>query len=252
MEERGDRRRAFHRVRKPHMQRHLGRLADRPAKDQHAGHGEVNRVRREDGADVRRELAEHQRAGRPPQEKDAEKEPEVADAVDDERLLARVRGGVLFEIVPDEDVGAEPDQLPEDEHHHEIVGEHDAEHRKEEQGQPRKIPPVALLGLHVADRIGEDEGRDCRHHDKHHLAEMVNRHPDRNPQGVTDFDPRKLQRDRRVGLEKHPPAQHAPGRGRPDRQPGAQRLGMPPDKQDHRRSSQRGEKNDPGRGERAH
>ncbi len=45
-------------------------------------------------------------------------------------LLAAAGGAV--EPMSDEDVGADADQFPEDEHHHEIVREDDAGHREHE------------------------------------------------------------------------------------------------------------------------
>jgi hypothetical protein len=74
---------------------------------------------------------------------DAEQETEVADAVDDEGLFRGVGRGLLRVVVVDQQVGAETDQLPEDEHHEKIVGEHDAEHREHEDRQAAEVAGAA-------------------------------------------------------------------------------------------------------------
>ena len=49
-----------------------------------------------------------------------------------------VGGGRALVPMVDEELGAEADQLPEDEHHEQVVGEHDADHREHEDGEPPK------------------------------------------------------------------------------------------------------------------
>jgi hypothetical protein len=48
---------------------------------------------------------------------DGEQEPEVADAVDDERFAARRRAPLLFVVVADQEVRTEADAFPTDEEH---------------------------------------------------------------------------------------------------------------------------------------
>ena len=57
------------------------------------------------------------------QQKDADQESEVADAVDDECFLAGVGGGVFLEPEADEQVGSETDAFPSDEHEQSIAGQ---------------------------------------------------------------------------------------------------------------------------------
>src|SRR5688572_8676812 len=100
----------------PDVQRNLRGLAGRADEEQQAdGRGRAAvraRIRARRGEDRRvvgrSECVEDQ--------EDAEDEAEVADAVDDERLLAGVGGEVLVVVEADEQVGAEPNTLPPHEH----------------------------------------------------------------------------------------------------------------------------------------
>ena len=56
-----------------------------------------------------------------------------------------------------QDVGADADQLPKDEHHDKVVGQDDAQHREEEKRQPGEVAPIALFMSHVANRVDEDQ-----------------------------------------------------------------------------------------------
>ena len=104
---------------------------------------------------------------------DAEREAEIADAVDDEGLD---RGGVgLGLVVPeaDQQIAREADALPAEEQLREVVGRHQRQHGEGEQRQIREEPrPVRVLG-HVADRIEVHERRDGRHHHQHHGGQRV-------------------------------------------------------------------------------
>ena len=114
------------------------------------------------------------------------------------------------------------DKLPEDEHHHEVVGEHDAEHGKEEKRQPAKIAPVAFLVGHVAERINENQRRNRVDHHEHGPAQWVNGHADGNGKDVRDVDPEELIRADFARLEEKPPTQCAGKQCRADGQSGAQ------------------------------
>ena len=75
------------------------------------------------------------RADREEQQHDAETEPEVAEAVDDEGLLARVRGGFLFVLIADQEVRAEADRLPAEVELQEVVRHDEHEHREGKEAQ---------------------------------------------------------------------------------------------------------------------
>ena len=75
----------------------------------------------------------------PPEHENADHEAKVTDAVGEEGLLGGICCGVLFIPMSDEEVGAESDQLPEDEHHDEVRGEDDAGHGEHEQRKSTKV-----------------------------------------------------------------------------------------------------------------
>src|SRR3972149_5941650 len=137
----------------PDVERDPGRLPARAEVDE-----EHDRAQRRDRERVRLRLREErlelERPRGGPQHDDPDDEAEVADLRDPERLHrgARRRGGLG--PVPDEQVGAEPDQLPEHEHLKEARREHEAEHREGEQ---------RLVGVVAAERrrrlLAEGGGR---------------------------------------------------------------------------------------------
>src|SRR5262249_19540191 len=83
-------------------------------------------------------LAHPGAAHAPEEEREAADEAPVADAVDDEGL--HPRGGLLVVLVPeaDEQVAAEADALPAEEHHDEVVPEDEEQHREDEEVQVRE------------------------------------------------------------------------------------------------------------------
>ena len=88
----------------------------------------------------------------------ADQEGEVADAVDDERLLARRGAGTLLVVVEaDQEVGAEPHALPADEHDQVVVAQDQQQHRAHEQVQVGEVAAVARLVAHVADGVDVDQ-----------------------------------------------------------------------------------------------
>ena len=94
-------------------------------------------------------------------EHDAEAEAEVADAVDDERLLGGVVGRAAPEVEADQQVGAEADRLPEDEEQEEVVGQHQHQHREDEERQVGEEAVVAAVAVHVADGVDVDQEADA-------------------------------------------------------------------------------------------
>ena len=96
------------------------------------------------------DVGEDQRTSRGPDHQDAKHETEVPDAVGDEGLLCRLGCRRTLEPMPNEQIGAEPDQFPEDKHHHEIVREDDPEHGEHEERKSGEIARLALVRAHVA------------------------------------------------------------------------------------------------------
>ena len=162
----GDRGGAFHGVTEPGLQRHLRRLAARGEQQQqtdgveralaqHRGGGEDTRER--DGAEVGEH--HHHRDGK----------ADVADAVDHERLLGRGGGRRLVLPEPDQQVGRQADAFPPDVEAEVVVGEHQQQHRGEEQVQVREEPAAPGIFGHVADRVDVDQRADAgdQQHEAH-------------------------------------------------------------------------------------
>ena len=78
-------------------------------------------------------LFEVQGAEEAPGEHDADEEPGVADAVDDERLVGRPRSRRSFVVEPDEEERTDADQFPTHEHLKQVVRDQEVEHREAEQ-----------------------------------------------------------------------------------------------------------------------
>ncbi len=155
-----DRRRAFHGVRQPGVQQELRRLAHGAHEQQQAGEREridLPAEQRQRFADERGRLREHgveiDAADQHEDRENAEREAEVADAVDDEGLD---RGGVGFGLVipeADQQIAREADALPAEEQLHQIVGRHQHQHGEGEHRQiAEEARPVGVL-FHVADGI---------------------------------------------------------------------------------------------------
>ena len=177
MDEGRDRRRAFHGVGQPDVERDLGRLADGPEEQQQrygrrgrpaygswpAGQSPVawpSTSGAQDGRVVERaEVAEHQEHG--------DQEPEVADPVGDERLLGRDGGDISLEPEADQAVGAEAHTFPAEEVEQEIVRQDEHEHGEEEQVEVEEEPVEARVAVHVADRVQVDHGGDAGDEQRH-------------------------------------------------------------------------------------
>ena len=143
----GDRRRPFHGVREPRVQRYLRRLSGGPDEQQQRGdrqrpeHPLLGRERGDGGG----EPLEIERAEVREEEQHAEHERVVANPVDDERLLAGVGRRFLREPEADQQIRTEPDPLPSDEQHQEVGAEHQDEHEGRKQVQIRKVAGVLTV-----------------------------------------------------------------------------------------------------------
>ena len=91
-------------------------------------------------------VVERDRAEQHEHQEDAEREAEVADAVDDEGLDRRGVGGGLLVPEADQQVARQPHALPAEEQLHEVVGRHQHQHGEGEQRQVGEEPrPVRIL-----------------------------------------------------------------------------------------------------------
>ena len=122
---------------------------------------------------LREHLGVLERPHRRPEQHDAEGESAVPDAVDDERLLSRVRGRLPRVPEPDQEVAAEPDRLPEHVEQEEVPGQHQHDHREDEEIQVGEEARVVRVLVHVAGRVDVDQEPDPRHDQQHHRRELV-------------------------------------------------------------------------------
>ena len=158
------------------MEGKLGGLADRAAEQE-----QRNRGADDEGVRVGLggELGEVDGAVGPVTHHDAEEETEVAHAVSDEGFLGRGGGRGVFVPVVDEQVGAKTDELPENEHHEKIVGEHDAEHRKHEDREAAEVAGFGRVFVHVAEREDVDTEADDTDDHQHQRGEVIELEADR-------------------------------------------------------------------------
>ncbi len=179
VDEGGDRRRAFHRVGQPGVERQLGRLGDgateQPERD------EVERARRElsgrGGVERQREV---ERPGLEDEQEERERHRRVADRVHDERLLRgrhRLRPVV---VEADQEVRGEADEAPADEQQQQVAAHHEHQHREDEEGHVGEVAALLVLALHVADRVPDDQpadaGDDQHHRQRDRVDEDLHRH----------------------------------------------------------------------------
>ena len=81
--------------------------------------------------------------------------------------------------VVNEQVGAEADELPKNEHHEKIIGEHDAEHRKHEDGETAEVAGLGRVFVHVAEREDVNAETDDADDHQHQRGEVIELKADR-------------------------------------------------------------------------
>ena len=206
-----DRRRAFHGVRQPHLERHLGALA--------GGAGEeAEREQRQRRAAEAPAMAscwivvniERTRLG--VDEEDRQQEAEVAQARDEEGLLGGSSRGGTVEPEADEQVGRDTDHLPEHVHHEEAVHEDQPEHGSREQGHVGEVAPVTRIAVHVALGVDLDQERNGGDDDEHDGREAVNVEPDVD-RDVADAQPLSAREGQAMAVSlqraiEHPEGEH--------------------------------------------
>jgi predicted small lipoprotein YifL len=92
----------------------------------------------------------------------AMQQTEVADAVHHERLLAGCGRRRLVLPEADQQVGGQTHALPPDEQHQVVVGQHQDQHRRDEQVQVGEEAATTIVVSHVADRVDVDQRADAR------------------------------------------------------------------------------------------
>ncbi len=172
--QRGDRRGAFHRVGQPDVERQLRALARRAQHQAKRDDGKHAALPCGSCVELRADLAEGERAEVGHQQKHSDEKAEVADAVDDEGLLARVGGGFLLEPEADQQVRGQAHALPANKHHQRIAGQHQHRHEKQKKVEVGEVPRVAFVVAHVADGVDvnqEADAGDDQQHDQRKLIE---------------------------------------------------------------------------------
>ena len=96
-----------------------------------------------------------------------EQKTEIADAIEDERLLACIGGGFAQVVKADQQVRSKTHALPADEHQQEVFRQHQGQHEKHEEVEVGKIAPVSLFVGHVADGVDMDQKADAGDHQQH-------------------------------------------------------------------------------------
>ena len=112
----------------------------------------------------------------------ADEHAEVADAGDEERLLAGGGCRRAGEVEGDEEVGAEPHEFPPGVHHQEVAGEDQEEHREDEQVEVGEEPALVLVVGHVADGVPVDEHPDAGDDQDHHHGQGIDAEVDGGPE----------------------------------------------------------------------
>jgi hypothetical protein len=127
-------------------------------------------------------LPEIQRAERPEEQEHAQNEPEVTDAIENERLLAGFGGRRLREPEADQQVRTEADAFPPDEQHGKVRAQHEHQHETGEQVEIGKVARVlgVRFVVHVRDRVQVNQRPDAADHEHHHCAERVEPERQRN------------------------------------------------------------------------
>ena len=179
VDQRRDRRRAFHRIGQPDVQRELRRLAHRADEQADADRGQQRASRWPAGrsrpatACLGEHLARSRACRSRRDQADAEQEAEVADAVDQEGLQVGVdrRRAVVPEA--DQQVRHQAHRLPAEEQLQEVVAHHEHQHREREQRDVGEEALVARVVGHVADGVDvhhqRHEGHDQHHRDRQRI-----------------------------------------------------------------------------------
>ena len=175
MDQRRNRRRTFHRVGKPHIERNLRRFAASADHQQNADRCQQTRVSSLNGQGNHRAkyLIEIQRSKMFYQQEQCDQKSEIANAIDDERLLARRCRRIFREPEPDQQIRRQPHPLPANEHLQVITGQHQRQHEKHEQVQIAEEAVVAGIVPHVADRVDVNEESDASDHQQHDQRKLI-------------------------------------------------------------------------------
>jgi len=156
VDERGDGRGAGHGVGQPDVERDLGALA-RGAQEEQQGRGGGQPVAHGHAGQplLHGQVVQAAQVGE--EQEEAQQEAEVADAVDHEGLFPRAGLGRVAEPEADEQVAAEANAFPAQEHHQVVAPQHQGEHGEAEQVEVGEVAGEGGVLPHVADAVEVDE-----------------------------------------------------------------------------------------------
>ena len=148
----------FHGVGQPHVERKLRRLAACSHEEKQRGRGNVGIADSEMTVPSQgRHIREAKRAEDPGDEEHSQQKSGVADAVDDECLVARVGRRLAVEIKTDQKVRAQAHAFPADKHERIVVGENQRQHGEHEEVEISEEAVVAAFVRHVSRGVNVDQ-----------------------------------------------------------------------------------------------
>ncbi len=163
---------ALHGIRQPDVQGELGRLARRPR--QHPPSKEGQNARPQGPCKGRLLQGGHvQLPHLPPDEEEGREEAQIPQPSHQEGLGGRPPGRIAVEPEADEQIRAQPHQLPEHEQLQKVGGGHQPQHGPCEQAHEGEVAAVARVPRHVALGVDLHHEGDAADHHQHHRAEAV-------------------------------------------------------------------------------
>ncbi len=252
VDQRGDRRRALHRVREPGVERDLGGLRERADQQQQAAGDDVRRVVGEHvvGGIERRGVVDA--AGVPEDEERAEHEADIAEHVDQERLEPGARRRCAPVPERDQQVRGGADERPADDQQHEVPGEHEQEHREHEVVEVREVPADPDVALHVRDRVQVDHRRDAGDDQRHEHRQRIDVDRElRVDSRGDDVVPQRRAELSVIGAAAQQRHEHRDGERKRERDreradpAGDARRDDPPSERQHEHAQQRAEQHEP-------
>ena len=170
VDECGDRGGRLHGVREPRLERELRRLGCRGRKESEADPCQQQRRKavrlRQEGGNI--EASVLRVDGEGPGE-----QARATQAGDDERLDAARNRLRIVVVERDEGPRAQRRDLPEDDHHQEVGGEHQADHGPDEEEHQRVVAALSFLPAHVVDGEHHRQTADHRRHRRQEDPECV-------------------------------------------------------------------------------
>ena len=114
-----------------------------------------------------------ERAELPENQERGQGKAEVANAVDDERLVAGVGGDLLIEVEADQQVAAQAHSFPADEEQQIVARQHQRQHEEHEQVQVAHEPVKTLVLPHISDGIDMNQEANASYHEQHHQRKLI-------------------------------------------------------------------------------